>query len=193
MTHIYIYVSKLNSIGSDNGLSPGRHQTIICTNAGILLIRNVATNFREILIKRNSYIFIQENAFENIVCEIAAILSRPRCVKDQGPRIFLKISRNVKNTLISRYGKSQKLLNIERSRNVNECIWLQKCSQVKSLGHKSVFLLPVSVLVPVWLYQTIYLMTPTKHAVYDSMSILSLPNKVVKNYFTFTHFIVIQI
>ena len=29
---------------------------------------------------QNSHIFIQENAFENIVCEIAAILSRPQCV-----------------------------------------------------------------------------------------------------------------
>ena len=31
--------------------------------------------------KQNSYISIQENAFENIVCEMAAILSRPQCVK----------------------------------------------------------------------------------------------------------------
>ena len=30
----------------------------------------------------NSYIFyIQENAFENVVCEMPAILSRPQCVK----------------------------------------------------------------------------------------------------------------
>ena len=29
---------------------------------------------------RNSNIFIQENAFESVVCEIAAILSRPQCV-----------------------------------------------------------------------------------------------------------------
>ena len=29
----------------------------------------------------NSYIFIQENAFENIVCRMAAILSRPQYVK----------------------------------------------------------------------------------------------------------------
>ena len=36
VTHICI--SKLNIIGSDNGLSPGRHQAIIWTNAGILLI-----------------------------------------------------------------------------------------------------------------------------------------------------------
>ena len=31
--------------------------------------------------KRNSYIFIQENAFEN-VCEMAAILSQPHCDND---------------------------------------------------------------------------------------------------------------
>ena len=29
----------------------------------------------------NSNIFIQENAFESVVCEMAAILSRPQCVK----------------------------------------------------------------------------------------------------------------
>ena len=29
----------------------------------------------------NSNIFIQENACENVVCEMAAILSRPQCVK----------------------------------------------------------------------------------------------------------------
>ena len=32
-------------------------------------------------LKRNSYIFFQDNAFENIVCETAGILSRPQCVK----------------------------------------------------------------------------------------------------------------
>ena len=31
---------------------------------------------------QTSYIFIQENSFEN-VCQIAAILSRPQCVKDK--------------------------------------------------------------------------------------------------------------
>ena len=29
---------------------------------------------------RNSYIFIQENVFENVVSEMAAILPRPQCV-----------------------------------------------------------------------------------------------------------------
>ena len=34
--------------------------------------------------KHNSYIFIQENAFENVVCEMAAIFSRPQCVSING-------------------------------------------------------------------------------------------------------------
>ena len=42
-------VSKLTIIGSDNGLSPGRRQAIIWTNAGILWIRPLGTNFSEIL------------------------------------------------------------------------------------------------------------------------------------------------
>ena len=61
MTHIC--VSDLTSIGSDDGLSPGQRQAIIWTNAGIL-----------------SNIFIHENAIESVVCEMAAILSRPQCV-----------------------------------------------------------------------------------------------------------------
>ena len=44
-----ICVTKLNIIGSDNGLSPGRRQAIIWTNAGILLIGPLGTNFSEIL------------------------------------------------------------------------------------------------------------------------------------------------
>ena len=46
MTHIY--VSNLTIIGSDNGLSPGRRQAIIWTNAGILSIGPLGTNFNEI-------------------------------------------------------------------------------------------------------------------------------------------------
>ena len=48
MTHIC--VGKLTIIGSDNGLSPARRQAIIRTNAGLLLIRPLGTNFSEILI-----------------------------------------------------------------------------------------------------------------------------------------------
>ena len=51
----HICVSKLTIIGSDKGLSPGRHQAVIWTNAGILLIGPLGPNFSEILIK--IYIF----------------------------------------------------------------------------------------------------------------------------------------
>ena len=76
----HICVGKLAIIASDNGLSPGRRQAIMWTNAGILFIRTLGTNFSEIF-KRNSLIFIQENAFENVVCEMASISSRPQWVK----------------------------------------------------------------------------------------------------------------
>ena len=41
----HICVGKLTIIASDNGLSPGRHQAIIWTTAGILLIGPLGTNF----------------------------------------------------------------------------------------------------------------------------------------------------
>ena len=63
--------------GSDNGLSPGRRQAIIWTNAGMMLIGPLGTNFSD----WNLYIFIKENAFENAVWKMAAILSRPQCVE----------------------------------------------------------------------------------------------------------------
>ena len=54
---MHICVSELTIIGSDNGLSPGRRQAIIWTNAGTLLIRTLGTNFSEILGKINSFSF----------------------------------------------------------------------------------------------------------------------------------------
>ena len=53
----HICVSKLTSIGSDNGLSPVRRQAIIWTNAGILLIRTLGTNFSEILCEIHTFSF----------------------------------------------------------------------------------------------------------------------------------------
>ena len=77
---MHICVGKLTIIGSDNGLSPGRHQAIIWTNTGTLLIEPLGTNFSEILIGIQIMIFIQENALENVVCEMASIFSRPQYV-----------------------------------------------------------------------------------------------------------------
>ena len=47
----HICVSKLTIIGSDDGLSLGRRQANIWTNAGILLMGPLETNFSEILIE----------------------------------------------------------------------------------------------------------------------------------------------
>ena len=47
----HICVREFTIIGSNNGLSPSRHQAIIWTNAEILLIRPLGTNFSETLIK----------------------------------------------------------------------------------------------------------------------------------------------
>ena len=47
----HICVSNLTTICSVNGLSPGRHQAITWTNAGILLIGPLGTNFSEIFIE----------------------------------------------------------------------------------------------------------------------------------------------
>ena len=74
----HICVSKLTIIGPDNGLSPGRRQAIIWTNAGMLLIGPVGTIFSEILIRIHT-LSLKKNAFEN-VWETAAISSRPQCV-----------------------------------------------------------------------------------------------------------------
>ena len=55
VTHICFI--KLIIMGSDNGLSPGRHQAIIWTNAEILLIGPLETKFSEILIKIHTFSF----------------------------------------------------------------------------------------------------------------------------------------
>ena len=50
-----ICVEKRTIIGSDNGLSPGRRQAIIWTNAGIFLFGPLGSNFSEILIEIDTF------------------------------------------------------------------------------------------------------------------------------------------
>ena len=68
----HICVSKLNIIGSDNGLSPRRRQAIIWTNARILFMRTLGTNFSEILFRNQKFSF-KKNALQNVVCEMTSI------------------------------------------------------------------------------------------------------------------------
>ena len=77
MTHIC--VGKITIIVSDNGLSPERRQAIIWTNAGILLIGLLGTNFCEILIEIHTFSFKKMHWKYRL--EMAAILSRPQGVK----------------------------------------------------------------------------------------------------------------
>ena len=69
MTHIC--VSKLTIIGSDNGLSHGRLQAIIWTNAGLLLIGPLGTNLSEILIE------ILKFSFKNMRLKVSSAKRRP--------------------------------------------------------------------------------------------------------------------
>ena len=70
----HICVSKLPIIGSDNGLSPGRHQAIIWTNAGILLIGPLGTNFSEISIVIHTF------SFKKIHMRMSSGKWRPSCL-----------------------------------------------------------------------------------------------------------------
>ena len=70
----HICVSDLTSIGSDNGLAPGRRQAIIRTNAGILLIRPLGTNFSEFLVE------ILIFSFKKMLLKVSSAKRRPSCL-----------------------------------------------------------------------------------------------------------------
>ena len=70
----HICVSKLTIIGLDNGLSPGRRQAIIWTNAGILLIGPLGTNFNEILIGNQTF------SFKKMHMKMSSAKWRPFCL-----------------------------------------------------------------------------------------------------------------
>ena len=68
------WIGKLIIIGSDNGLSPGRRQAIIWTNAGLLLIGPLETKFSEILIK------IHISSFKKMHLKLSSGKCRPSCL-----------------------------------------------------------------------------------------------------------------
>ena len=90
VTHICI--SKLTIIGSDNGLAPGRHQAIIWTNAGILLVQTLGTKFSEILSEIHIFSFKKMN-----VKTFVKWWQWPQCVKK--PRYMRKNTRICKKFL----------------------------------------------------------------------------------------------
>ena len=85
---IHICVSKTTIIGSDNGLSPDRRQAIIGTNAGILSIGPLGTNFSEILIKCYSF------SFKKMHMKMSSGKWRPSCL---GLNVLRQPSVNISN------------------------------------------------------------------------------------------------
>ena len=73
----HICVSRLTITGSDNGLSLERRQAIIWTNAGILLIGPLGTNFSEILIE------ILIFSFKKMCLKVSSVKKRPFCLGPQ--------------------------------------------------------------------------------------------------------------
>ena len=72
VTHICVAYLTINA--SDNGLSPSRRQAIIWTNAGILLIRPLGTNFSEILIEIHIF------SFKKMHLKMSSAKRRPFCL-----------------------------------------------------------------------------------------------------------------
>ena len=70
----HICVGKLTISATDNGLSSGRRQAIIWTNAGILLIETLGTNFNEILIEIHTF------SFKKMHLKISSAKWRPFCL-----------------------------------------------------------------------------------------------------------------
>ena len=70
----HIFVSKLTDIGSDNVLSPGRCQAIIWTNAELLLIWTLGTNFSEISIETHAF------SFKKMHLKMSSAKWRPFCL-----------------------------------------------------------------------------------------------------------------
>ena len=70
----HLCVSKLTSIASDNGLSPGWRQAIIWANAVILSIGPLGTNFSEILIKIITF------SYKKMSSKVSSGKRRPSCL-----------------------------------------------------------------------------------------------------------------
>ena len=77
---MHICVSKLTIIGSDNGLSPERRQATIWTNARILLITTLGTNFSEILSEIHTF------SFKKMHLKTSPVKGRPFCL---GLNVFM--------------------------------------------------------------------------------------------------------
>ena len=70
----HICVSKIIIIGSDNGLSPGRCQAIVWTNADILWIRPLGITFSDECLEIHTF------SFTNMRLKMSSVKWRPFCL-----------------------------------------------------------------------------------------------------------------
>ena len=70
----YMRVTNLTIIGSDNALSPYRHQAIICINVGMLWIKPLGTKLSENLTKIHTF------SFKNMHFKMSSAKLRPFCL-----------------------------------------------------------------------------------------------------------------
>ena len=90
----HICVSRLTITGSDNGLSPGRRQAIIWTNAGILLIGPLGTNFSENSIEILTFSFTKMRLKES------SAKWRPFCLGLNVLKVFMLASLSVNQVIL---------------------------------------------------------------------------------------------
>ena len=83
VTHICASKQSINA--SDNGLSPSRRQAIIVTNAGILLIRTLGTNFSEIFSEILTF------SFKKMCLKVSSAKWRPFCLGLNVLKVSVKI------------------------------------------------------------------------------------------------------
>ena len=83
------YISPLTHWGRASVIKPSLVQITACCMTGAKPLSEPVLGYSDWTLRnklqwnfnRNSNIFIQEHTFENVVCEMACILSRPQCVK----------------------------------------------------------------------------------------------------------------
>ena len=112
-----ICISKLTIIGSDNGLSPDRRQAIIWTNAGLLLIGPLETNFSEILIEILTF------SFKKMHLKVSSAKRRQFGL---GLNVFIsrvfpqKLHEDASFVVILKQGKSEGFDSCDQPRNLNQ-------------------------------------------------------------------------
>ena len=104
---MHICVRNQTIIGSDNGLSPGRRQAIIWTNAGILLIGPLGSNSSEILIAIDTF------SFNKMHLKLSSAKRQPFCLTLNV--LNLQSARHIPcHHCVSRCPRSMVLLTISR-------------------------------------------------------------------------------